>query len=330
MSQESDTISAPTDWLRLAILAAAALRGAAAFTTRQQDILPAMGETVQPFLAVAAIIVLGGLADRVGAFRLLARLLIPERASPRLAFAGVLVITAIITGITNLDVAVVVAMPVALRVASTRRMSAGSLAIAVALTSNATSFLLPTSNVTTLLLLSRAPLAVATYIGDGWAAWALVTVVTVTALTLVLGRDSGPQTETSVPHAAWLPAIGDLAPMFVIASAIRALLGAGITLHGGFWTQAAVGSLLAAVLNNLPAAAALQAAGSTGRWASICAMAIGPNLFLTGSVATLICRRMARANRATFSVRTFSLVGASLLPLQLVAAFAGLHATGAL
>ena len=196
---------------------------------------------MEPFVAVAAVIVLGGLADRVGAFRLLARLLIPERASPRLTFAGVLGITAMISAITNLDVAVVVAMPVALRVASTRCISPGGLAIAVALTANVTSFLLSTSNVTTLLILSRAPVSVATYLGDAWAAWALVTAMTVSALTLVLGRDPGPQPRVSVPHSAWLPAIGDLAPMFVIASAVRALLGSGIAVQGGFWMQAAVG-----------------------------------------------------------------------------------------
>jgi Na+/H+ antiporter NhaD/arsenite permease-like protein len=61
--------------------------------------------------------------------------------------------------VVNLDVAVVFAVPVALTVARQRRLRAGRLAMATALTADATSFLLPTSNLTTLLILGRAPLA---------------------------------------------------------------------------------------------------------------------------------------------------------------------------
>lgn len=75
---------------------------------------------------------------------------------------------------------------------------------------------------------------------------------------------------------------------------IRAILAGGITLHGALAAQLTAGSLLASAANNLPAAAALRPAGTPGLWAAVLATAIGPCLLLTGSVATLICRRIAR------------------------------------
>ena len=89
--------------------------------------------------------------------------------------------------------------------------------------------------------------------------------------------------------------------MFLAASAIRALLTHGIALHGSFAGQLADGTVLAAGLNNLPAAAALHPAGPAGLWAAILAAAIGPDLLITGSVATLICRRIARDAGAALS-----------------------------
>jgi Na+/H+ antiporter NhaD/arsenite permease-like protein len=57
---------------------------------------------------------------------------------------------------------------------------------------------------------------------------------------------------------------------------------------------------------------------------------IGPNLFLTGSVATVICRRIAREGGADLDPLRFTLVGLALVPLQLAAGAVGLLASGAL
>jgi Na+/H+ antiporter NhaD/arsenite permease-like protein len=90
--------------------------------------------------------------------------------------------------VVNLDVAVVVAVRVALTVARQRRLHAGRLAMATALTANATSFLLPTSNLTTLLILGRAPLAAWMYADQSWLAWLLVTGLTIGALPALVNR----------------------------------------------------------------------------------------------------------------------------------------------
>jgi Na+/H+ antiporter NhaD/arsenite permease-like protein len=122
----------------------------------------------------------------------------------------------------------------------------------------------------------------------------------------------------------------DLMPMFLAASAIRALIGTALVLHGSFIRQLAVGSTLAAAISNLPAAAAMQPAGTAGLWAAILATTIGPNLLITGSVATLISRRIARDGGARLGAWRFSAIGAALLPAQLAAAILGLHLAGAL
>jgi Na+/H+ antiporter NhaD/arsenite permease-like protein len=114
------------------------------------------------------------------------------------------------------------------------------------------------------------------------------------------------------------------------ASAIRAILAAGVALRGGLAAQLAAGSALACVVNNLPAAAALRPAGTAGRWAAILAAAIGPGLLVTGSVATLICRRIARDAGASLGAWQFTAAGSLLVPAQLAAAVIGLHLTGAL
>jgi Na+/H+ antiporter NhaD/arsenite permease-like protein len=118
--------------------------------------------------------------------------------------------------------------------------------------------------------------------------------------------------------------------MYLAASGVRALLAQGLALHGGFAGQLAVAAVLACTVNNLPAAAAILPAGPAGLWAAILATAIGPNLLATGSVATLIARRIARDGGATLAIWRFSAIGAALVPAQLAAATLGLHITGAL
>jgi Na+/H+ antiporter NhaD/arsenite permease-like protein len=118
--------------------------------------------------------------------------------------------------------------------------------------------------------------------------------------------------------------------MFLIASAVRALLGPGLPLHGSFSAQLADGTILACAVGNLPAAAAMVPAGPEGLWAAILAATIGPNLLITGSVATLIARRIARDGGAGLGAWRFSAVGAALVPAQLAAATLGLHLIGAL
>jgi arsenical pump membrane protein len=286
--------------------------------------------TALPFLTLAAILVVGIAADRVGLFRWIARVAVPDGTRPEVAVAGVLAVTALVSGLINLDVAVVVAVPLALAISSSRHLSAPWLVMGVALTANATSFLLPTSNITNLLVLGTSLRSFSAYVGSTWLAWLLVTILTVVLLTIVIRQRSNGYPYVRPDNRVSFRMIVDLAPLFIIAVAVRMVLGTNLVLHGGFFNQLAVGSVLAASVNNLPAAAAIHAAGGATLWAAILAMAIGPNLLLTGSLATVISRRIARDGGAYFSAWRFSMLGLVFTPLQLMAAMVGLKITGAL
>lgn len=302
---------------------------ALAWALRRRDLVPAAKGSADPFLTLGAVILAAVLADRFGVFRFLVRVLVPDRASRTASVIAILGLTALLSATVNLDVAVVVAMPLALGASRRIGVSADLLAATVAITANASSFLLPTSNVTNLLLLDRAHLSARAYIRDSWLAWLLVAMLTVGVLTIVVLRRGGtPAGGVQVRLSA--SAIADLLPMFLAASAIRALLGAGLVLHGTFLEQVAAGSVLASAVNNLPAASAVRVVGPAGRWAGILSMDIGPNLLITGSVATLICRRLARDGGARLTALEFSIIGLGLVPAQLAVAFCGLRMAGAL
>lgn len=63
---------------------------------------------------------------------------------------------------------------------------------------------------------------------------------------------------------------------------------------------------------------------------AIIGLAIGPNLLLTGSVATVLCRRIARESGTDLPWTRFTAVGATLLPIQLVLVAIGFRMTGVL
>jgi Na+/H+ antiporter NhaD/arsenite permease-like protein len=325
----SATIASPRDRLPVVLWTAAVILTVAAAFLRPEALLPAARATLGPFATLAAIIAGSVLAGRLGVFGALARFLIRGQAPRAVTAASVLAFTALLSGLLNLDVAVVVAMPVALEAARRHGLSAGRLAVAVAITANAASFLLPTSNITSLLLLGRTLLPALAYLRGSWLAWLLVVAVTVGSLSGWLARPgTGPARAPGARPS--LRAGLDLIPMFAAASAIRAILTAGLALRGGLAVQLAAGSALACTVNNLPAAAALRPDGTAGLWAAILATAIGPGLLLTGSVATLICRRIARDAGAALRAWQYTATGAVLAPAQLAVAVIGLHLTGAL
>jgi arsenical pump membrane protein len=293
----------------------------------------AFRSTIEPFLTLAAVIAIGWGAMRLGLFDRLAERLLRMTTSRTTIVVTLLSLTALLSGIVNLDVAVVVAMPLVLGMAPGIGVGRGVMALAVASIANATSILLPTSNLTTLLVRGSAAGSGA-FLAGWWLAWLGVCVVAVAAWTwfaLHRGPDASAATPPIAPIArSWsLGRIArDLGAMFVIAVGLRALFPAGVQLVGGFARIAATGSVFAAVGNNLPVAAVIRMAPS-GIWPAILAMAIGPNLLLTGSVATVICRRLAREEGSDVSARSFTIAGLLLTPPLIAVAYIGLRITGA-
>ncbi len=328
-TSESARITSSGDPLRRAIWAAGIVVAVTAAALRPDASAAEARATASPFATLAAIILASALAGRLGAFRALARALIPARGGNFSSMAAVLALTALLSALVNPDVAVVVAVPVALSAARRQGLSAGRLVAAVAVMANAASFLLPTSNITSLLLLGRVPLATPAYVTDSWLPWLLVTAVTLAPLAAWAAR-AGPGQARAVAAGPSARAVLDLVPMYLTASGVRALLGTGLALHGSFPAQLVAAAALACAVSNLPAAAAIVPAGPAGLWAAVLATAAGPDLLITGSVATLIARRIARDGGASLTAWRFSALGAVLVPAQLAAATLGLHFTGVL
>ncbi len=91
--------------------------------------------------------------------------------------------------------------------------------------------------------------------------------------------------------------------------------------------MAAVTSVL---VNNLPAASLLAARTPAHPFALLVGLNLGPNLFVTGSLAWILWLRSARAAGARPSVARASRVGAIAVPLSMAAALGALMLTGSL
>jgi arsenical pump membrane protein len=93
---------------------------------------------------------------------------------------------------------------------------------------------------------------------------------------------------------------------------------------------AVVGALASVVVNNLPAAALLAARVPHHPYALLIGLDVGPNLFVTGSLAWILWWRTARTAGSAPPVAKTVLLGLVTVPLAMAAALAMLAATGSL
>lgn len=93
------------------------------------------------------------------------------------------------------------------------------------------------------------------------------------------------------------------------------------------WQTAGIGALGAVLVNNLPAAALLSAYPPTHSYELLLGLGLGPNLFVTGSLAWLLWLRAARAAGAQPSVAHATRLGLVATPLALAAALGALQLT---
>lgn len=98
--------------------------------------------------------------------------------------------------------------------------------------------------------------------------------------------------------------------------------------HLGIWATAAVAAITSVIVNNLPAASLLAARTPPHPFALLIGLNLGPNLFVTGSLAWILWLRAARAAGSRPSVATASRLGLLAVPLSMAAALAALLVTG--
>jgi arsenical pump membrane protein len=107
-----------------------------------------------------------------------------------------------------------------------------------------------------------------------------------------------------------------------LAAAIRALLPGGTSLPA-LLGIAAISALLANLVNNLPAiliiAPVTVASGPAALLAALIGVNVGPNLTYAGSLATLLWRRLLRAQDTDVNLGQFLRLGAVTVPAALAA-----------
>jgi arsenical pump membrane protein len=99
--------------------------------------------------------------------------------------------------------------------------------------------------------------------------------------------------------------------------------------HLDAWGTAAVAAVSSVLVNNLPAASLLAARQPPHPFALLIGLNVGPNLFVTGSLAWILWVRAARTAGGQPDVRRASLLGVISVPLAMAAAVGVLVLSGA-
>ena len=138
---------------------------------------------------------------------------------------------------------------------------------------------------------------------------------------------------TTTLRALQLLGLPVLAGLFGLAVALgtlgRAWDGPATMLaHLNSWGTAAVAAPISVLVNNLPAASLLAARRPPHPYSLLIGLNVGPNLFVTGSLAWILWLRAARATGERPSVRRASLLGLASAPLAIAAAVGVLVAEG--
>jgi arsenical pump membrane protein len=98
--------------------------------------------------------------------------------------------------------------------------------------------------------------------------------------------------------------------------------------HLDAWGTAAVAALASVLVNNLPAASLLAARQPPHPFALLVGLNVGPNLFVTGSLAWFLWLRAARAAGARPDVQRACLLGVASAPLAIALAVGVLVLSG--
>jgi arsenical pump membrane protein len=175
----------------------------------------------------------------------------------------------------------------------------------------------------------------------------LAAVVAVTVLVLVLRSPAVPVLAVGVAAVglrAWNDAGSRRSAVEVLgAPVLLGLFGLAVALgalgrgwsgpatlltHLDNWGTAAVAGLLSVVVNNLPAASLLAARQPPHPYSLLVGLNVGPNLFVTGSLAWVLWLRAARTAGTRPDIRRAVTLGVLSVPLAIAAALLVLGAEG--
>jgi arsenical pump membrane protein len=351
--------------------------------------LAALGPTVG-FLA--ALLILGDGCRRSGVFDTLGAAMAAGaggRAHRLLAF--VFAAAAVTTAVLGLDATVVLLTPIVFATAARLRARTRPHVYACTHLANSASLLLPSSNLTNLLVLQASGLAFARFaelMALPWLAallveWIVLTRSFATDLKAPLADPRGGEAPAGIPlfalavltltliglgassaigvAPAWIAGAGAVAllvrtrpspaellgaaqPQFLLfvlglgvvvraasvhglSSAVDSLVPHGTALPA-LLAVAGVAALLSNLVNNLPATLVMLPVAAANGPAAVLAMLVGvnagPNLTYTGSLATLLWRRIVHAHDQSTNVLEFTRLGLLTVPAVLLASTAAL------
>jgi arsenical pump membrane protein len=134
-------------------------------------------------------------------------------------------------------------------------------------------------------------------------------------------------------HVAGVLGLPVLVGLFGVAVALgtlgRVWTGPATLLsHLDLWGTAVVAAVTSVLVNNLPAASLLAARTPPHRFALLVGLNLGPNLFVSGSLAWVLWLRTARTSGARPSIATAARMGVVAVPLSMAAALGALMLTG--
>lgn len=323
-------------------------------------ILDAAGQSWPPFVLVAGLLLIGAVAAEEELFAAAGAAIARTRVAPVPLLLGLLALDAGVTAVLNLDTAVVFLTPVLVHAGRSRGLDERPFLYGSVLMANASSTLLPGSNLTNLLVLRSAQ-------GGGFArqmlpAWLASTALTAALLVAVLPPGRGGPTTSARPRfrlglgagaavcaalavltlrqpaipvaalgitaCAWKrlhPRLDVRTPALLFLAAIGLGTAArtwSVPIAGGRWATGALAAGASIVVNNLPAAVLFSAHPPPHPLALLLGLDLGPNLAVTGSLSAVLWWQAARSVDARPSAVTYSLLGALLVPPTLAVALA--------
>jgi arsenical pump membrane protein len=123
--------------------------------------------------------------------------------------------------------------------------------------------------------------------------------------------------------------VGLFAVAIALGTAGRAWDGPALALsHLDTWGTAAVAAATSVVTNNLPAASFFAARVPPNPFSLLVGLNLGPNLFVTGSLSSLIWLKGARSAGSSPSISRVARLGVVVVPVSIVASVAALTVSG--
>ena len=188
------------------------------------------------------------------------------------------------------------------------------------------------------LTLAGFAVASASGVNPAWAALAGAVVLAVRGLAQRRTSLAGLGRAADLPFLIFVLGLGIVVRAVVdngLSDALHPLLPSGTSLPD-LLAVAALAAVLANVINNLPAVLVLiplaAPSGAGAILAVLLGVNLGPNLTYTGSLATLLWRRILQEHGSAPSLREFTLLGLITVPagltLAVLALWAGLHTLG--